>query len=83
MDGDTHALQRTIHHFHSAVQAAATGLSPQELWKLYNLPGLDGGAGQLIAEVIDGDIPTIQSDLQMYSQHFGLPACSVANGCLT
>lgn len=83
MDGNTHALQRTIHHFHSAVQAAATGLSPQELWNLYNLPGLDGGAGQLIAEVIDGDIPTIQTDLQQYSQHFGLPACSVANGCLT
>ncbi|WP_161982494.1 S53 family peptidase [Dictyobacter alpinus] len=63
--------------------ASAYGLTPQELWKLYNLPGLNGGEGQLIAEVIDGSIPSMESDLNAYSQRFGLPACTVASGCLT
>lgn len=62
---------------------AIAGLTPQNLWKMYNLPGLNGGEGQLIAEVIDGGIPTMEADLRVYNQQFGLPDCSFANGCLT
>jgi hypothetical protein len=62
---------------------STSGLTPQDLWKLYNLPGANGGAGQTIGEVIDGGLPTLESDLNAYSQRFGLPACTVANGCLT
>jgi subtilase family serine protease len=62
---------------------AVSGLTPQDLWKMYNLPGLNGGAGQLIGEAIDGSIPSMDSDLHAYSLEFGLPDCTVANGCLT
>lgn len=60
----------------------AQGLTPQNLWSLYHLPGLNGGQGQLIAEAIDGGLPTLESDLNAYSQHFGLPTCTTASGCL-
>lgn len=63
--------------------SASGGLTPQNLWQMYNLPGINGGDGQLIAEAIDGDIPTIEADLHAYSQKFGLPDCSVSSGCLT
>ncbi|WP_162005615.1 S53 family peptidase [Dictyobacter vulcani] len=63
--------------------SSSFGLTPQDLWKLYNLPGKDGGQGQLIAEVIDGSIPTMETDLNGYSKRFGLPQCTVASGCLT
>ncbi|GHO83949.1 hypothetical protein KSZ_19550 [Dictyobacter formicarum] len=75
---DTAALSRL-----KKAAVSPGGLTPQDLWKLYNLPGLNGGKGQLIAEVIDGAIPTMESDLNAYSRHFGLPACTVASGCLT
>ncbi|GLV56758.1 serine protease [Dictyobacter sp. S3.2.2.5] len=47
------------------------------------MPGANGGAGQLVAVVIDGGLPTIESDLAAYSTKFGLPQCTVASGCLT
>jgi hypothetical protein len=58
-------------------------LTPQDLWQLYHLPGVNGGEGQTIGEVIDGGLPTLESDLAAYSQQFGLPSCTSANGCLT
>ncbi len=79
------ALRQRHHAAYTAagIEQISSGLTPQDLWKLYNLPGLNGGAGQLIAEAIDGDLPTIESDLRAYSLRFGLPDCSVSNGCLT
>ncbi|GCE16172.1 S53 family peptidase [Tengunoibacter tsumagoiensis] len=65
------------------VNPTSGALTPQDLWKMYNLPGLSGGAGQTIAEIIDGDLPTADADLQAYSKRFGLPQCTVASGCLT
>jgi subtilase family serine protease len=78
-----------VYHIHSASRtylgqkAEIAGLTPQNLWRLYNLPGSNGGEGQTIAEVIDGDIPSVESDLNAYSQRFGLPACTIASGCLS
>src|SRR5258708_26122682 len=62
---------------------SASYLTPQDLWQLYNLPGVNGGEGQTIGEVIDGGLPTVASDLNAYSQRFGLPSCTSADGCLT
>ncbi|HLI70575.1 MAG TPA: S53 family peptidase [Ktedonobacteraceae bacterium] len=62
---------------------SAPNLTPQALWKLYHLPGVNGGAGQTIGEVIDGGLPTAESDLNAYSRRFGLPRCTIASGCLT
>lgn len=80
-DSSTHI--GSTHRAIASASAGAAGLSPQQLWKLYNLPGLSGGAGSTIAEVIDGGLPTMESDLNAYSAQFGLPACTVGNGCLT
>jgi subtilase family serine protease len=74
-------LQQAINTPH--ITTTSAGLAPQDLWKLYNLPGLNGGAGQTIGEAIDGDIPSLTSDLRGYSLRFGLPQCTVATGCLT
>jgi subtilase family serine protease len=80
--------QGSAHHVHPlghapfTLNAYAAGLTPQNLWKLYNLPGINGGAGQTIGEVIDGGIPSIDADLAAYSNRFGLPGCTVASGCL-
>jgi subtilase family serine protease len=77
------AYKMRTHYAKAAISARSAGLSPQALWKLYHLPGRQGGKGQIIAEAIDGDIPTIESDLKVYSRQFGLPLCTKANGCLT
>lgn len=69
-------------HAPFTLDASLAGLTPQNLWKLYNLPGINGGEGQTIGEVIDGGIPSIDSDLTAYSNRFGLPTCTVASGCL-
>jgi Predicted protease len=78
-----HAGQRGLLLAQIARTSASGGLTPQDLWQMYNLPGINGGNGQLIAEAIDGDVPTLEADLHAYSQKFGLPDCSVASGCLT
>jgi len=39
------------------------------------------GAGQTIALVDAYDLPTAEKDLNVFSQTFGLPACTTANGC--
>jgi subtilase family serine protease len=58
------------------------GLTPAEVRHAYGfdqIPGLTGGydatagAGQTIAVVMAGDHPSIQSDLAVFSQTFGLP----------
>jgi subtilase family serine protease len=39
------------------------------------------GAGKTIAIVDAYDDPTAESDLGVFSQQYGLPACTTANGC--
>jgi hypothetical protein len=56
------------------------GLRPQDLHSAYQLPAT-GTATQTIAIVDAYNDPTAESDLGEYSQEFGLPACTTANGC--
>lgn len=79
---NTHYI-RHAGHKPLIVNSNVASLTPQNLWKMYNLPGLNGGKGQLIGEVIDGGLPTIEKDLDIYSKRYGLPSCTVASGCLT
>jgi subtilase family serine protease len=81
-NGGNIAIGHWSKEYNSSQAAKKKGLSPQNLWSLYHLPGLSGGQGQLIAEVIDGGMPTLESDLDAYSRQFGLPACTTASGCL-
>jgi subtilase family serine protease len=57
------------------------GLSPAQLTTAYNLPTNNQGQGETIALVEAGDDPNIESDLNVFSAQFGLPACTTANGC--
>jgi subtilase family serine protease len=56
------------------------GYGPADLRDAYKLP-LTGGAGQTIAIVDAFDNPNAETDLAIYRQQYGLPACTTANGC--
>ncbi len=59
-----------------------TGLSPATIKFVYGFStSLTAGAGKTIAIVDAYDHPTIESDLNVFSQQYGLPACTTANGC--
>ncbi len=58
--------------------------SPAQIASAYGLTGLQPpGAQQTIALVDAFDDPTIEHDLQVFDEQFGLPACTTANGCFT
>lgn len=67
-----------LHIFRSA-QKAPAGLTPEEVKRIYNLPS-KGGQGT-IAIVDAYDAPNIESDLGVFSNTYGLPACTAKNGC--
>lgn len=48
----------------------------------YNLP-TTSSSSQTIAIVDAYDDPAIESDLAVYDNYYGLPACTTANGCFT
>jgi subtilase family serine protease len=59
-----------------------TGFSPATIKSVYNFPtSLTAGAGKTIAIVDAYDDPNIESDLNVFSSQYGLPACTTANGC--
>lgn len=71
----------------------AGSLSPGAFHTAYQLPCAPGGllsdvctssnpSGPIIAIVDAFHAPNIESDLNTYSQYFGIPACTKANGCL-
>ena len=67
-----------IHIFRSA-QKSPTGITPAEIKRIYNLP-TKGGQGTIA--IIDAyDTPNIESDLAVFSDTYGLPTCTVKNGC--
>ena len=68
------------------VQPAALGpgLTPAQIKKAYGFPGsLTAGAGTTIAIVDAMDAPTIEADLNTFSDGYGLPRCTSASGCFT
>jgi subtilase family serine protease len=59
----------------------ATGLTPAGLQSAYKLTGLNA-SGRTVAIVDAYGYPNLERDLGVYRAQFGLPACTVANGCL-
>lgn len=57
------------------------GYGPADLQAAYGLPSATHGTGQTIAIVDAYGYPSAESDLATYRSHFGLPACTTANGC--
>jgi len=70
----------------STVRAAVTGVpagyGPSEFRSAYHLPK-KGGKGRTVAVVAAYGYPTLAKDLAAYRKATGLPACTVASGCLT
>jgi subtilase family serine protease len=60
--------------------ATPSGYGPSDLYSAYNLPA-NGGAGQTVAIVDAYNDPNAASNLATYRAQYGLPACTVANGC--
>ena len=74
---------RTDVHSGRGVRAAAdlpAGYGPADLRSAYNLPST-GGSNSTVAIVDAGDDGNAESDLAVYRQTYGLPACTTANGC--
>jgi subtilase family serine protease len=57
-----------------------TGLGPADIQSAYKLGGLHA-SGATVAIVDAYDDPKAESDLGVYRSHYGLPACTTANGC--
>ena len=56
------------------------GWSPENLRSAYKLPA-KGGAGETVAIVDAYNYPSAEADLKVYREHYGLSACTRANGC--
>ncbi len=62
--------------------SSPVGLTPSIMKSVYSFSTSNTvGAGQTIALVDAYDLPTAENDLNVFSQAFGLPACTTANGC--
>jgi subtilase family serine protease len=61
----------------------STAYTPAQIRHAYGFDQVTNqGSGQIIGIVDAYDDPNIQSDLAVFDQKFGLPACTSANGCL-
>ncbi len=67
-------------HIQVSQQKTPTGLSPDQIKAVYNLPPT-GGKGT-IAIIGAYNSPTVESDLAVFDKQFGLPSCTKKNGCL-
>ncbi|MDQ2679708.1 MAG: peptidase S8 [Candidatus Eremiobacteraeota bacterium] len=83
------ALQRTdigdaaAFYFPGRVSLQSTSVSgygPSDLQSAYKL-ATSGGSGQTVAIVDAYNDPNAENDLGVYRAHYGLSACTTANGC--
>lgn len=81
----TDITRHTAHQLAVTPNATVSGYGPSQLQSAYNLTSASasGGSGQTVAIVDAYDDPNAASDLATYRTQFGLPACTVANGCFT
>jgi subtilase family serine protease len=76
------ALVRTNRAGRALASTSPQGYGPADLQAAYRLP-VGRGSGQVIAIVDAFDDPTAETDLAVYRQAYGLPACTTANGCFS
>ncbi|GAP49029.1 S53 family peptidase [Streptomyces azureus] len=67
----------------AADASTPSGYGPSDLQRAYGLTSAatSSGTGRTIAVVDAHDDPDAESDLATYRSHYGLPACTAANGC--
>ena len=64
-----------------ATKAAVSGYGPQQFQTAYGVAKITPSPLPTIGIVDAYDDPNAESDLNTYSQTFGLPACTTKNGC--
>lgn len=65
-------------------QKIVVGLTPAQVTHAYGFDQISNqGNGQTIAIVNAYDPPNVEADLATFDKQFGLPACTIASGCLT
>ncbi len=67
-------------HVRTSGSSVPQGISPAEIKSIYRLP--DSGGSGTIAIIDAYDDPTIETDLGVFDAAYGLPACTIKNGCL-
>jgi subtilase family serine protease len=70
------------HKTGATANANPSGYGPADLQSAYNLPSTTAGSGETVAIVDAYNDPTAAADLAVYRSTYGLPACTVASGCL-
>jgi hypothetical protein len=79
-----HELVVTDRGGNPLASTSPTGLGPATIKSVYGFPtSSTAGAGKTIAIVDAYDDPNAESDLNVFSSQYGLPACTTANGCFT
>lgn len=83
-DGRLYARCFGITHVTPGARAALgspppTALAPSDIRSAYQLP--QGGDSQTVAIVDAYGYDNAEADLAVYREHYGLPACTAANGC--
>ncbi len=77
-----HFTRCYAHLLQPQATTSPTGLGPRRIKSVYGFPtSLTAGAGKTIAIVDAYNDPSAQNDLNVFSSHYGLPACTVSNGC--
>ncbi len=85
VDGYAFPLNRAV----SPSSATVVGLTPSQIRHAYGFDVLSCsssntcGSGQTVAIVDAFNDPNIQSDLNTFDTQFGLPTCTMSNGCFT
>lgn len=78
------AAVRGVRRYTLGAGAASTGpsggLTPGDLESAYEY-GAGGGEGQTVALVDAYDDPNVEADLAKFDEHYGLGACTKAEGC--
>src|SRR2546426_7567936 len=85
------AASPPIHARKAAMALYVSGYAPTQFLHAYALDQLacsgdvayPCGSGQTVGIIDAYDDPTVEADLQTFDAQFGLPACTLANGCLT
>lgn len=82
--GDIGVNAHTNHLIRAKGQPASSspsGETPQSIYPVYGLTFTGLGGSNVIAIVDAFDYPTAENDLNVFSSQFGLPPCTMANGC--
>ncbi|MGH9747635.1 MAG: S53 family peptidase [Candidatus Acidiferrales bacterium] len=65
-----------------ATTSSPNGFTPSQIRHAYGFDQISSqGAGQIIGIVDAYDDPSAESDLGVFNQQYGLPACTSSNGC--